>query len=86
MGEDWLAEQTEPGRQTVDLKIIKAGMDTTEVVARLALMEHPAIARVFQARKTPEGRPYFVMNTSTAKRSTPIATATSRTRRRWCCC
>jgi non-specific serine/threonine protein kinase/serine/threonine-protein kinase len=68
MGEVWLADQTEPVRRTVALKIIKAGMDTKEVVARfeserqaLALMDHPAIARVFQAGRTPEGRPYFVM-------------------------
>jgi serine/threonine protein kinase len=50
------------------LKLIKAGMDTREVVARfeserqaLALMDHPAIAKVFEAGSTPEGRPYFVM-------------------------
>jgi non-specific serine/threonine protein kinase/serine/threonine-protein kinase len=68
MGEVWLAEQTEPLRRTVALKIIKAGMDTKEVVARfeserqaLAMMDHPAIARVFHAGRTPEGRPYFVM-------------------------
>ena len=68
MGEVWLAEQTHPVRRRVALKIIKAGMDTTQVVARfeaerqaLAVMDHPAIARVFDAGATPEGRPYFVM-------------------------
>jgi len=68
MGEVWLAEQTHPVRRQVALKIIKAGMDTTQVVARfeaerqaLAVMDHPAIARVFDAGATPEGRPYFVM-------------------------
>ena len=68
MGEVWLAEQVEPIRRKVALKIIRAGMDTREVVARfeserqaLALMDHPAIAKVFDAGKTPEGRPYFVM-------------------------
>src|SRR5215475_10927414 len=68
MGEVWLADQVEPVRRRVALKIIKAGMDTKEVVARfeserqaLALMDHPAIAKVFDAGKTPEGRPYFVM-------------------------
>ena len=68
MGEVWLAEQTHPIHRQVALKLIKAGMDTKQVVARfeaerqaLALMDHPAIARVFDAGATPEGRPYFVM-------------------------
>jgi eukaryotic-like serine/threonine-protein kinase len=68
MGEVWLAEQTEPIHRTVALKLIKAGMDTRQVVARfeaerqaLALMDHPAIARVFDAGQTPRGLPYFVM-------------------------
>ena len=68
MGIVWLAEQIRPVRRQVALKIIKAGMDTAQVVARfeaerqaLALMDHPAIARVLDAGATPEGRPYFVM-------------------------
>jgi len=68
MGEVWLAEQKEPVRRRVALKLIKAGMDTREVVARfeserqaLALMDHPAIAKVFDAGSTPQGLPYFVM-------------------------
>jgi serine/threonine protein kinase len=68
MGEVWRAEQTEPIHRVVALKLIKAGMDTRAVVARfdserqaLALMEHPNIAKVFEAGATPEGRPYFVM-------------------------
>jgi eukaryotic-like serine/threonine-protein kinase len=68
MGEVWRAEQTEPFHRTVALKLIKAGMDTKAVVARfdserqaLALMEHPNIAKVFDAGATPAGRPYFVM-------------------------
>ena len=68
MGEVWLAEQKQPVRRRVALKLIKAGMDTREVVARfeserqaLALMNHPAIAKVFDAGSTPQGRPYFVM-------------------------
>ena len=68
MGEVWLAEQQQPVRRRVALKLIKAGMDTREVVARfeserqaLALMDHPAIAKVFDAGSTPQGRPYFVM-------------------------
>jgi non-specific serine/threonine protein kinase/serine/threonine-protein kinase len=68
MGEVWLAEQKQPVRRRVALKLIKVGMDTREVVARfeserqaLALMNHPAIAKVFDAGSTPQGRPYFVM-------------------------
>ena len=68
MGRVWLAEQKEPVRRRVALKLIRAGMDTDEVVARfqaerqaVALMDHPAIAKVFDAGSTSEGRPYFVM-------------------------
>jgi len=68
MGEVWLAEQTQPVRRRVAIKLIKAGMDTREVVTRfaserqaLALMDHPAIAKVFDAGSTPQGRLYFVM-------------------------
>jgi eukaryotic-like serine/threonine-protein kinase len=68
MGEVWLAEQTTPVHRRVAIKLIKAGMDTREVVARfqserqaLALMDHPGIAKVFDAGSTAQGRPYFVM-------------------------
>lgn len=68
MGDVWLAEQISPIHRQVAIKVIKAGMDTAQVVARfqaerqaLALMDHPAIARVFDAGSTPEGRPYFAM-------------------------
>jgi eukaryotic-like serine/threonine-protein kinase len=68
MGEVWLSEQVEPVRRRVAVKVIKPGMDTKQVVARfeserqaLALMDHPAIAKVFDGGSTPEGRPYFVM-------------------------
>ena len=68
MGEVWLAEQKEPVRRRVAIKLIKAGMDTREVVGRfeserqaLALMDHPSIAKVFDAGSTPQGAPYFVM-------------------------
>ncbi len=68
MGEVWLSEQKYPVRRRVALKLIKAGMDTREVVARfeserqaLAMMDHPAIAKVFDAGSTQQGRPYFVM-------------------------
>ncbi len=68
MGVVYLAEQTEPIRRRVALKLIKLGMDTKQVIARfeserqaLALMDHPCIARVFEAGATEQGRPYFVM-------------------------
>ncbi len=68
MGEVWLAEQREPVRRRVALKLVKAGMNTREVIARfeserqaLALMEHPAIAKVLDAGSTDQGAPYFVM-------------------------
>lgn len=64
----YLAEQAEPVRRRVALKIIKPGMDTKSVMARfeaerqaLALMDHPNIAKVFDAGATESGRPYFVM-------------------------
>jgi len=68
MGVVYLAEQVEPVQRRVALKIIKLGMDTRQVVARfeterqaLAVMDHPNIARVFDAGATETGRPYFVM-------------------------
>ncbi len=64
----FLAEQAEPIRRKVALKVIKLGMDTKSVIARfeaerqaLALMDHPNIARVLDAGATETGRPYFVM-------------------------
>jgi serine/threonine protein kinase/tetratricopeptide (TPR) repeat protein len=68
MGTVWLAEQREPVQRLVALKIIKAGMDSRQVLARfeaerqaLALMDHPNIARVFDGGTTAGSRPYFVM-------------------------
>ena len=68
MGVVFLAEQTHPVQRTVALKVIKAGMDTRQVIARfeaerqaLAMMDHPNIARVLDAGATDGGRPYFVM-------------------------
>ena len=68
MGEVWLAEQASPVRRQVAIKVVKAGMDTAQVMARfaaerqaLALMDHPAIAKIFDGGSTPEGRPYFAM-------------------------
>src|SRR5947208_16223432 len=68
MGTVWKAEQTQPVRRTVALKLIKAGMDSKTVLARfeaerqaLALMEHPNIAKVLDGGAAPDGRPFFVM-------------------------
>ena len=64
----YMAEQEEPVRRRVALKVIKLGMDTKSVIARfeaerqaLALMDHPNIAKVFDGGATQTGRPYFVM-------------------------
>src|ERR1700733_5865679 len=64
----YVAEQTEPVRRRVALKVIKLGMDTKQVIARfeaerqaLAMMDHPNIAKVLDAGATEIGRPYFVM-------------------------
>lgn len=68
MGEVWLAEQKEPVRRRVALKLVRPGLNTREAMMRfeserqaLALMDHPAIAKVFDAGATPQGAPYFVM-------------------------
>jgi serine/threonine protein kinase/tetratricopeptide (TPR) repeat protein len=68
MGTVWVAEQSEPVKRRVALKLIKIGMDTTHVLRRfeaerqaLALMEHQNIAKVLDAGATPKGRPYFAM-------------------------
>jgi len=68
MGIVYLAEQREPIRREVALKVIKPGMDSKRVIARfeteqqaLALMDHPHVARVFDAGLAPSARPYFVM-------------------------
>jgi Flp pilus assembly protein TadD/serine/threonine protein kinase len=69
MGTVWMAQQQEPIKRVVALKLIKAGMDSRQVIARfeaerqaLALMEHPNIARVLDGGTTDAGRPYFVMD------------------------
>ncbi|MBU8870134.1 MAG: serine/threonine-protein kinase [Gemmatimonadales bacterium] len=68
MGDVYLAEQKEPIKRQVALKVIKLGMDTNEVITRfeserqaLAMMNHPNVARIFDAGSTENGRPYFVM-------------------------
>lgn len=69
MGTVWMAQQQEPVKRVVALKLIKAGMDSKQVIARfeaerqaLALMDHPNIAKVLDASTTEAGRPYFVMD------------------------
>src|SRR6202035_861505 len=68
MGTVFMAEQSQPVRRMVALKIIKPGMDSQQVIARfeaerqgLALMDHPNIAQGLDAGTTESGRPYFVM-------------------------
>jgi serine/threonine protein kinase/tetratricopeptide (TPR) repeat protein len=68
MGTVYLAEQREPIRRRVAIKVVKLGMDTAHVLARfdnerqaLAVMDHPNIAQIFDAGATAKGRPYFVM-------------------------
>jgi serine/threonine protein kinase len=76
MGIVYMAEQTEPVKRRVALKLVKLGMDTKEVIARfqterqaLAMMDHPNIAKVFDAGATGQGRPYFVMELARLGRS-----------------
>ncbi len=68
MGSVWVAEQKQPVRRKVAIKLVKAGMDSKQVLARfeaerqaLAMMDHPNIAKVFDGGITEHGRPYFVM-------------------------
>ena len=88
MGVVWMAEQQEPVRRLVALKVIKAGMDSAQVVARfeaerqaLALMDHPHIAQVFDAGETPPAyaggspRPTSSWSWSRGCRSQPTATS-----------
>src|SRR5262245_45322563 len=68
MGTVWVAQQTEPVKREVAVKLIKPGMDSRQVLARfeqerqaLALMDHPHIAKVHDAGTAPDGRPFFAM-------------------------
>ena len=68
MGQVWLAEQSAPVRRRVALKLIRAGIYDNALLQRfqaerqsLAIMDHPAIAKVFDAGTTDAGQPYFVM-------------------------
>src|SRR5262249_44026478 len=79
MGAVWVAEQTGPVQRLVALKVIKPGMDSAPIIRRfererqtLALLDHPNIAKVFDAGTTLSGRPYFVMEL--AEGATPLTT------------
>ncbi len=68
MGEVWMAEQSEPVRRQVALKLIEADRTGSEYIARfeaerqaLALMNRPNIARIFDAGTTPDGQPFYVL-------------------------
>lgn len=68
MGSVWAARQSEPVKRSVAVKLVRAGMNSSSVLARfeqerqaLALMDHPSIAKVFDAGMTPTGHPFFVM-------------------------
>jgi serine/threonine protein kinase len=68
MGQVWLAEQSVPLRRQVAIKILRTGFYSTSTLQRflaerqsVAIMNHPAIAKVFDAGATPEGQPYLVM-------------------------
>ncbi len=80
MGTVYMAEQSKPVHRRVALKIIKAGMDSKQVIARfeaecqaLAIMDHPNIAKVIDAGTTQSGHPYFVMELVRVFRSLPTA-------------
>ena len=84
MGSVYVAEQEVPVRRRVALKLIKAGMDSSQLSARfeaerqaLALMDHPNVARVYDAGATKSGRPYFVME---LVKGVPITTYADRHR------
>jgi serine/threonine protein kinase/tetratricopeptide (TPR) repeat protein len=82
MGMVYRAQQTEPLRRDVAIKIVKRGIDTDRVVGRftrerraLARLDHPNIARVLDAGATPDGRPYFVMELVAGRRVTAFCDA-----------
>src|SRR5205823_6430934 len=68
MGSVWMAQQIDPVKRLVAVKLVKSGMDSKQILTRfeaerqaLALMDHPNIARVFDAGATADGAPFFVM-------------------------
>jgi serine/threonine protein kinase len=84
MGAVYHAQQTEPVKRDVALKVIKPGMDSRTVLARfeaerqaLAMMDHPCVAKIFDGGMTEHGRPYFVMEPSRVCPSPIIATSTN---------
>ena len=84
MGTVYMAQQTHPVKRRVALKVIKAGMDSSQIIARfeaerqaLAMMEHPNIAKVLDAGTTNSGRPYFAME---LVRGVPLTTYCDRKR------
>src|SRR5262249_13817002 len=86
----YMAEQIEPLRRLVAIKVIKLGMDTEAVIARfeaerqaLALMDHPNIAKVLDAGATETGRPYFVMELVRGVRITDFCDQNHLTTRAW---
>ncbi len=86
----YLAEQERPVRRKVALKIIKPGMDTQRVIARfeaerqaLAMMDHPNVAKVFDAGVTDTGRPYIVMEYVAGSPSSTPPSRRSRSAGRW---
>ncbi len=79
MGAVFMAQQTEPVKRLVALKLIKLGMDSRQILARfeaerqaLALMDHPNIAKVLDAGATDSGRPYFVMELVKGRTDHPL--------------
>ena len=83
MGVVWRAQQEQPIRRVVALKVVKPGGNSREVLSRfeserqaLAILNHPNIATVFDAGVTSDGRPYFVMETSRVRRSRISPTST----------
>ena len=79
MGVVYMAEQKEPVKRRVALKIIKPGMDSRDVIARfeaerqaLAMMDHPNIAKVLDCGTTATGRPYFVMELVNGQPDHPV--------------
>ena len=81
MGAVWLAEQTSPVTRRVAIKIVKSGRLSDHALQRfdlerqsLAIMNHPAIAKIFDAGSTADGQPYFVMEFVSGSPSPHIAT------------
>ena len=92
LGVVYMAEQEEPIRRRVAIKLIKPGMDSREIIVRfeaerqaLALMEHPNIATIFDAGTTDNGRPYFVMELVRGVRITDYCDSHNLSTNGWIC-